>query len=71
MTDWKPYVEGLGKSARRAAAQSATLGGAAKVAALRRMAWAIRQNKDALLEANARDVAAAETATCPPHWSSD
>ena len=66
MTDWKAYVEGLGKSARRAAAQLTTLSGAAKVAALHGIASAIRQQKDALIEANAKDIAAAQNSDLAP-----
>lgn len=60
MTDWTAHVETLGRQARRAAGELATLGGAAKVAALWRIAQAIRDGKDALLAANALDVQAAQ-----------
>lgn len=56
MTDWKAYVEPLGQSARRAAAQLATLSGATKVAALRGIASEIRQQRDVLISANAEDL---------------
>ena len=65
MSDWKPYVEGLGKSARQAAAQLAALSGSAKIAALRRIASAIRDRKDAILTANAEDIAAAQKSDLP------
>jgi glutamate-5-semialdehyde dehydrogenase len=66
MTDWKPYTESLGQSARRAAAQLATLNGATKVAALRRIADALRRQKDALIAANAQDIEAAHKAEIAP-----
>jgi glutamate-5-semialdehyde dehydrogenase len=66
MTDWKSYVEPLGQSARRAAAQLATLSGAVKVAALRRIASALRQQRDALISANAEDLEAAQKADLAP-----
>jgi glutamate-5-semialdehyde dehydrogenase len=66
MTDWKSYVEPLGQSARRAASQLATLSGAAKVAALRGISSAIRQQRDALISANAEDLSAAQKADLAP-----
>jgi glutamate-5-semialdehyde dehydrogenase len=66
MSDWKPYVEALGQSARKAAAQLATLNGSAKIAALRRIAAGIRQQKEALLAANAEDITAAQKADLAP-----
>jgi glutamate-5-semialdehyde dehydrogenase len=62
MTDAPDYVQQLGRTARQAAGQLAPLSGQAKVAALNRIATAIRQNIGALLEANAQDVNAAEIA---------
>ena len=62
MQDLIGYVEQLGQSARRAAQQLVTLDGATKVAALRRIAQALRDNADALLVANAEDIKAAEAA---------
>jgi len=62
MTDWKHYVEGLGQSARKAAGHLAILKGSAKVAALHRIAGAIRRDKDRLIEANSHDIAAAKNA---------
>ena len=66
MQDWKPYVETLGRSARRASEQLAVLNGGARSAALRRIAALIRQRKDALVEANAADVDAARKAELQP-----
>jgi glutamate-5-semialdehyde dehydrogenase len=66
MTDWKAYVEPLGQSARRAAAQLATLSGATKVAALHGIASAIRQQRDALISANAEDLSAGQKADLAP-----
>ena len=66
MQDWKPYVENLGKSARRASEQLAVLNGGARGAALRRIAALIRQRRDALVEANAADVEAAQKAELAP-----
>jgi glutamate-5-semialdehyde dehydrogenase len=66
MDDWTNYVENLGKQARRAAGQLATLTGAVKTASLRQMAEAIRRQRDALLAANAKDVAAAQQADVAP-----
>jgi glutamate-5-semialdehyde dehydrogenase len=62
MDDVTAYVERLGRDARRAAGELVALDGAAKVAALRKIAAALRARQDELLEANAKDVAAAETA---------
>jgi len=66
MQDWKPYVEALGRSARRASEQLAVLNGAARSAALRRIAALIRQREAALIEANAADVEAARKAELQP-----
>src|SRR3954469_5481604 len=66
MEDLKTYVEGIGKSARRAAQQIATLSGAAKVAALNGIAAGIRANKQQLIDANAQDIAAAQKAELAP-----
>jgi len=66
MEDWLPYVEGLGKSARRAAEDLAVLNGAARSAALRRIAALIRDRRDALLKANALDVEAAQKSDLQP-----
>ncbi|MDB5293381.1 MAG: proA, partial [Phycisphaerales bacterium] len=66
MEDWKAYVEDLGKAARRASAQLATLDGAAKVRVLRHIADAIRKQKLALIEANGKDIVAAQQADLAP-----
>ncbi len=66
MEDWKTYVETLGHSARRASGQLATLQGSAKVRVLTYMADAIRRQKEALLAANAQDVAAAQATDMAP-----
>jgi glutamate-5-semialdehyde dehydrogenase len=66
MEDWLPYVEGLGKSARRAAENLAVLNGAARSAALRRIAALIRERRDVLLKANALDVEAAQKSDLQP-----
>jgi glutamate-5-semialdehyde dehydrogenase len=60
------YVEHLGQSARKAADRLVTLDGATKVAALRKIAQAIRDNRQALLDANAKDIAAAEESKLAP-----
>ena len=66
MQDLTAYVEQLGQSARRAAGQLVTLDGATKIALLRRIAEALRTQHNALLEANAEDVRAAEAARLDP-----
>ena len=66
MQDWKPYVETLGTSARRASEQLTVLNGAARTAALRRIAALIRQRQSTLIEANAADVDAARKAELAP-----
>ncbi|HLL87783.1 MAG TPA: glutamate-5-semialdehyde dehydrogenase [Tepidisphaeraceae bacterium] len=66
MDDLTAYVEQLGRSARRAAASLATLTGTAKVATLNQIAAALRAKKLELIEANKRDVAAAEGAGLAP-----
>jgi glutamate-5-semialdehyde dehydrogenase len=66
MQDLQAYVETLGKSARRAAGQLATLRGDTKSAALRDLAGAIRQKRAELLAANANDVEAAQKAQMQP-----
>jgi glutamate-5-semialdehyde dehydrogenase len=62
MEDLKQYVEELGKRARRAAQEMTTVSGAAKIAALQRIAAAIRANKQQLIDANSLDIAAAQKA---------
>ncbi|HZN64782.1 MAG TPA: glutamate-5-semialdehyde dehydrogenase [Tepidisphaeraceae bacterium] len=64
--NWQPYVEGLGKSARRASEHLAVLKGADRAAALRRIAAGIRQRKDALIAANGQDVEVAQKAELQP-----
>ena len=66
MDDVKQYVQTLGRSARRASAQLATLDGATKTSALRRIAEAIRAGREKLLAANAADVSAAQAAGLAP-----
>ena len=56
------YVNQLGESARRAAARLVTLDGATKVAILRQIAQALRDREQPLLDANAKDIQAAEAA---------
>src|SRR3954453_10923925 len=60
------YVETVGKTARRAAQQLATLSGASKIAALNAMATAIRASKQQLIDANAKDIVAAQKAELAP-----
>ncbi|MGB7161306.1 MAG: glutamate-5-semialdehyde dehydrogenase [Tepidisphaeraceae bacterium] len=62
MDDVTGYVERLGRDARRAAGELVALDGAAKVAALKRIAAAMRAKQSELLDANAKDVGAAEAA---------
>ncbi|MGA2500986.1 MAG: glutamate-5-semialdehyde dehydrogenase [Tepidisphaeraceae bacterium] len=62
MTDTNTYVQELGASARRASRQLAELTDNVKSAALRRLAAAIREQKAALIEANAIDIKAATEA---------
>ncbi len=66
MDDWKAYVEPLGKSAREAAGQLATLSGAARSDALRRIASGIRAGSASLLSANATDVEEARKSDLQP-----
>ncbi len=56
------YVESVGKAARSAARELARATTAAKNSALTAMAAAIRREEEALLDANAQDVAAASAA---------
>src|SRR5215211_3886420 len=60
------YVNDLGQRARRASQKLVTLDGAAKVAALAKIAHAIRENRQSLLDANAKDVVAAQEASLAP-----
>src|SRR5678815_2385226 len=66
MDEAASYVESIGKSARRASDQLVTLDPQAKVAALKRMATAIRDGRAKLLEANAKDITAAQEAGLAP-----
>jgi glutamate-5-semialdehyde dehydrogenase len=66
MDDWTPYVQDLGKAARRAAGRLAVLNGAARSGVLLRIADSIRRRRDALIEANALDVDAAQKADLQP-----
>jgi glutamate-5-semialdehyde dehydrogenase len=67
MQDWKTTVEQIGVAARRASRQLAALDGATKVAALKRIADALRRDRAAILTANASDVEnAKKTEVAPP-----
>src|SRR5580765_489620 len=66
MEDLKQYVETVGKSARRASMKLATLSGAAKIAALNKIAGSIRAARQQLIDANAKDIAAAQKAELAP-----
>jgi len=61
MEDWAPYVETLGKSARRAAGELVALDDAVRSRVLRIMAAGLRAGREDLLAANAKDVAAAKS----------
>ena len=60
MSEAQSYVESLGKNARAAADELASTTGAKRNAALRAMAAALREAKQTLIEANAKDIDAAE-----------
>ncbi|MGN6505992.1 MAG: glutamate-5-semialdehyde dehydrogenase [Tepidisphaeraceae bacterium] len=62
MSDAQQYVETLGKNAREAADELASTTGAKRNAALRAMAAALRASAAVLIEANAKDIEAAEAA---------
>src|SRR5438034_414750 len=64
--DLSSYVTDLGQRARRASQRLVTLEGAAKVAALHKIAQAIRENRQSLLDANVKDIAAAQQANLAP-----
>src|SRR5690349_21449251 len=66
MDDVTGYVQALGRNARRAAGRLATLTGVVKTDALRRMADALRANRPALIEANTKDIEAAQAAGLEP-----
>src|SRR3954463_1526291 len=62
MEDATQYVQSLGHSARRASQQLVSLDGKEKVAALQRIAQALRNQRDVILAANQKDIDAAEQA---------
>jgi glutamate-5-semialdehyde dehydrogenase len=66
MVDLQSYVEQLGQRARRASRLLTTLDGNAKVAILKRIAASLRENIQPLLQANAKDIAAAQAANLAP-----
>ena len=66
MDESNSYVLEVGKNARRASQKLAGVRGAVKTSALRALASAIRENKTALLDANAKDVEAAQSAGMAP-----
>jgi glutamate-5-semialdehyde dehydrogenase len=66
MEDLQTYVQSLGKAARKAADELSGVSGQAKVAALNQMASAIRARKRELIEANAKEIEAAEKADLAP-----
>ncbi|HEX3355842.1 MAG TPA: glutamate-5-semialdehyde dehydrogenase [Tepidisphaeraceae bacterium] len=66
MEDLKQYVETVGRNARKASAKLATVSGATKIAALTRMAAAIRAGKQQLIDANSQDITAAQKAELAP-----
>jgi glutamate-5-semialdehyde dehydrogenase len=66
MSDWPAYVQTLGRDARRAAHQLATLTGGVRSSTLLRIAAALRERQNDLLAANALDVAAAKHGDVAP-----
>ena len=66
MSDFAAYVEQLGRNARKAAFGLARLDGATKSAVLMRIAKAIRDSRQALIDANAKDLAEANKAGLAP-----
>jgi len=66
MTDLQSYVQQLGQRARRASRLLATLDDNTKRAILNQIATSLRQNAPRLLEANAKDIAAAQAANLAP-----
>lgn len=62
MDDFKNYVEQLGRRAREASRRVAVLNGQARGGILRQIAASIRQGREELLAANAKDVQAAQQA---------
>ncbi len=63
MSDFASYVEQLGRAARAAAAGLVSASGRQRDDALRAIARRLRDGRDALIAANAKDVAAAEAAS--------
>jgi glutamate-5-semialdehyde dehydrogenase len=66
MTDPQSYVEQLGRRARRASRIIATLDGNTRIAILKKIAASLRENVQPLLQANAKDIAAAQSANLAP-----
>ncbi len=66
MEDLAQYVQKLGQSARKAAGDLAALNDGAKTAVLKKIAAAIVENRQPLLDANAKDVEAAVAAKMAP-----
>jgi glutamate-5-semialdehyde dehydrogenase len=66
MEESKSYVQRIAQAARRAAADLTTCSGQDKVAALLRIAADLREQRSMLIDANARDIAAAEAAKLQP-----
>jgi glutamate-5-semialdehyde dehydrogenase len=66
MQDWKSYVQSLGQAARRASRQLATLNGETRSQALLQIAASIRASAAALIQANKKDVEAAQKADLAP-----
>jgi glutamate-5-semialdehyde dehydrogenase len=64
--DLAGYVESISRAARRAAGSLCTLSGQARSAALLRMAAGLRGGWQELVEANQKDIAAAEEASLAP-----
>ncbi|HEV8379187.1 MAG TPA: hypothetical protein VGP99_10085, partial [Tepidisphaeraceae bacterium] len=62
MQDVQSYVHNLARSARAASRKLAELSGEKKTAALRRVAALIRENASGLIEANQKDIQAAQSA---------
>jgi glutamate-5-semialdehyde dehydrogenase len=67
MEDVQSYVQTLGRSARAASRQLAELSGEKKTAALHRVASLIRENSSSLIEANQKDIQAAQSANLAPN----
>ena len=65
-SDKQGYVTQLGQRARAASRVLATLDGQARVAILKRVATSLREQKARLLQANRKDVAAAQQADLAP-----